>query len=264
MRAGTIALAAIPVLLAGMGLAVVAGGINPLSPFLPASEDTPVSPGTESAAGSHDSVTGTQIDGRRPHLSVIDGRANLFLPTPLPAILSLLPGSTVELAPLPSEPDGPDTSAPSVPTGAPDAPAVGAGPSPGNQTAHRATRPPAAPAGGAPSAAPLRQPETPTSPPPTTDPSPPRPIADPRYDHDVFTMIADEIMNHVHPPQNDTQGPPPHAGQAGPPDHAGTQGPPPHAGQAGHAGTPGAQNHAGGGTQGGGAQLVNASRPGPR
>lgn len=243
MRASTIALAAIPVLLGGLGLAVVAGGINPLDPFIPASEDVPARPDTGSGAESHESVTGTPIDGRRPHLSVIDGRLNLLLPAPLPAILSLLPGSAIDLAPLPSEPAGDDTPVP-APTGPRHAPATGAAPSPGNQTAHRTSQPSAPPVGGAPAAAPGWTPVVPATPSPATDPTPPRAIADPRFDGDVFTAIAGEIMNHVRPPQDGTQGPPPHAGQTGPPDHAGSPGRPQHAG--------------------GGAQMADDSHPGPR
>lgn len=122
MRAVTIALAAIPVIVGGVGLAVVASGIDPFDPLTPASEDIPIRPDIDSraentalsTADSPDpaSGSGTPIDGRRPHLSVIDGRSNTYLPVPLPEFVSLLPTSTTELSPLPPVPVPPGDPGP--------------------------------------------------------------------------------------------------------------------------------------------------------
>lgn len=282
MRARTIALASVPVLLGGLGLAVVAGGVNPLDPFTPASEDTPIRGGTEPGAEAHGSDSGTPIDGRRPHLSVIDGRENLFLPAPLPAILSLLPESATDLAPLPSDPNGRVTSAPVDPGGPQDAPAAGSAAAPRHQPAAPAPQSTVPPTGGGPPAASPWSPEAAVSPPPVTEPDPPRTIGDPRFERDVSMTMTGETTDHARPPHAGTPGPPPHAGQTGRPDHAGQTGPPDHAGvgrnNAGD-GPPalGSPDHAATGVRldgagsperpeatGGGARKSDDSRPGPR
>lgn len=107
MRTVTIALAAIPVVCGGIGLATVASPLDTLSPLVPAAEDGPI--GAEGS--STDEVTkleaavpleidGTEIDGRRPHLTVVDGRTDLVLPAPLTAILPQMPEFPTELSPL--------------------------------------------------------------------------------------------------------------------------------------------------------------------
>ncbi|MFD2392586.1 hypothetical protein ACFSSF_00610 [Dietzia aerolata] len=101
MRAVTIALAAIPVVFGGLGLAAISGALDPLMPPSTVADDSHLGPDathtSESAANS-----GTSIDGRRPHLSVIDGYANFALPVHISGILSLLPVADADLAPLPS------------------------------------------------------------------------------------------------------------------------------------------------------------------
>ena len=74
MRAVTLALAAIPVVFGGLGLAAVVGVFDPFIAPTPASEETQISLDTESGTTAASQATGTVIDGRRPHLSVIDGR----------------------------------------------------------------------------------------------------------------------------------------------------------------------------------------------
>lgn len=101
MRAVTLALAGIPVVFGGLGVALVAGGFDPFDTFAPTIDQAPLSPPTASDPTSQVSDSGTAIDGRRPHLYVVDGHAPLELPASLPAILSLLPPSATELAPLP-------------------------------------------------------------------------------------------------------------------------------------------------------------------
>lgn len=205
MRAATVALVAIPVVLGGLGIAFVAGGIDPLDASVPASEDNPitednpVAPDTTSDGSSRDSDSGTTIDGQRPHLSVIDGHANLFLPAPLPAIISPLPGGATELQPLPPARDSSDpSSSPRSRTGsgngsdtaerqATPATSTESGTGPDARPARGAVPPPQAPAGTRPSASPPRTPDVPAA---------------------------------GRPPHADTRGRPPHAGQPGQPDHA--------------------------------------------
>lgn len=262
MRAVTIALAAIPVVLGGLGLVVVAGGVDPLNPFVPASEDSPISPGPDPESGgvSQDSDSGTPIEGRRPHLSVIDGHVNLFFPATLPAILSLLPTGATDLSPLPpargDQNDDAPTSTVTDPAGRQNAPATGtatgAASAPGPRTDTRPApdpaQPPAPPVDGSPSAPSPWAPPAPDAeqpaPRPAPDPLPPRMIGDPRFDSDLVSTITDETENHGRPPHADTTGRPPHAGQNGPPGHAATGGRPGHAA--------------------GGAQKSDDSRPGPR
>ena len=283
MRAATVALAAIPVLVGGLGLAVVAGGINPLAPFANTSEDTPISPVTTPDDAPRESDSGTPIDGQRPHLSVIDGRANLFLPAPLPEIISLLPGSTTDLNPLPPARGGGDTpslprtdsgvrhtapTARSGPAARPDVP-----PTPGDG------QPPQPRADELPAASPPWTPELPAARP--SAPFSPHPDGGLPSDRNLPMTTPGESMDHGRPPHADTQGRPPHAGQPGPPDHAhgnsggnnknDGNGPPDHAGKAGrpdHSGNTGRPDHAGKAGRpdhaGGGAHKSDESRPGPR
>lgn len=239
------ALAALPVLLGGLGLVVVAGGIDPLDPFIPAAEESPIrptpSPAPASGDESADSGSGTPIDGRRPHLSVIDGRTNLVVPAPLPAILSLLPGTAADLSPLPPSRDGHD------------APGVHNTPSPRNQPDALPPAPAVPPVGRGQSAPPPWTPEVPVGPQPAVDPLPPRMVGDPRFDRDDPSWITGGNMNQGPPPHAGAQGPPPHAGQTGPPEHAASVNRFEHAD---HSGPP---DHAGWG-----AQKPDDSRPGPR
>lgn len=112
MRAATIGLVTIPVLVAGsLGIAAAIGVIG-----VP-SADSPQPADTTTAAHSSPSVAGpspgggTAIDGTKPHLTVVDGRATLMLPGALPAILSVLPYRPVNLKPLPSATETPSSPA---------------------------------------------------------------------------------------------------------------------------------------------------------
>ncbi|WP_295652923.1 hypothetical protein [uncultured Dietzia sp.] len=257
MRAVTVALAAIPVVLGGLGLAAVVGAFDPFIAPTPASEETQISQDTESRATAASQATGTVIDGRRPHLSVIDGRVNLFLPAPMPAILSLLPIPAVDLAPLPGSgaddaPAGPgeaDAGSQNSPgagaqsgSGAAPDPNVGAGPA-----SPAAMQPPAA---YAPPAAPSARPPAPPRTPGNDDPGQ---IGGPRFDLDTLASRAGERLNNAIPP---------HAGKPGRPAHADTSGPPPHASdnnRPAHAAANGRPDHA----AGGGPESDNG-RSGPR
>lgn len=282
MRGATVALAVIPVLLGGLGIAIAAGAIDPLDPFATTSEDSPIGPFTNADGESDESDPGTPIDGQRPHLSVIDGRANLYLPVPLPEILSLLPRGGPELNPLPPVRGGGDIPpTTSADTGdSQPGPSAGSDARPGTRTAPGAARLPEPPGGEPPAASPL-SPGAPASQPPAPDPLPAHARGEPRFDRDLPHTIPGEKMNNGRPPHADTQGRPPHAGQSGRPDHAkgehngnrtgkgdgspgksATGNRPDHAGANGrpdHAGTNGRPDHAGGG-----ARKSDHSRPGPR
>lgn len=206
MRAVTIALAAIPVVFGGLGLAAISGALDPLMPPSTVADDSPLGPDathtSESAANS-----GTSIDGRRPHLSVIDGYANLALPVHISAILSLLPVADADLAPLPgAEGRDDDTESAGTSSNAPDegSPHVGT---------------PAAPV-----APPVRDYS------PSTLPSHSplgggggdwqRPIQESLRAPESQASRTEEQINNARPP---------HAGVPGRPPHADTQGPPAHA-----------------------------------
>ena len=264
MRVATVALGAIPVVLGGLGIAMVAGGTDPLDASVPASEDSPIAPETTSGGSSRDSDSGTPIDGQRPHLSVIDGHANLFLPAPLPAIISPLPGGATELAPLPPARDRGDS---------PSSPRAGTGSGTAErQTAPDSDQPPEPSAGERPSASPARIPDVPAGQRSASDPFAPQPREVPRSDRDLPRTKTGEKMNHGRPPHADTRGRPAHAGKTGRPDHAngkptsqGRHGGTGSPGQAAtgsrpdHAGTSGRPDHAAGG-----ARKSDDSRPGPR
>lgn len=252
MRGATVALAVIPVLLGGLGIAIAAGAIDPLDPFATTSEDSPIGPFTNADGESDESDPGTPIDGQRPHLSVIDGRANLYLPVPLPEILSLLPRGGPELNPLPPVRGGGDIPpTTSADTGdSQPGPSAGSDARPGTRTA----------------------PGAPASQPPAPDPLPAHARGEPRFDRDLPHTIPGEKMNNGRPPHADTQGRPPHAGQSGRPDHAkgehngnrtgkgdGSPGKSATGNRPDHAGANGRPDHAGGG-----ARKSDHSRPGPR
>lgn len=225
MRAVTIALAAIPVVFGGLGLAAISGALDPLMPPSTVADDSPLGPDathtSESAANS-----GTSIDGRRPHLSVIDGYANLALPVHIPAILSLLPVADANLAPLPgAEGRDDDTESAGTSSNAPDeaSPHVGTPAAP--------VAPPVrdySPSGAEPTIA--NQAPSPSRPMPPTLPSHSplgggggdwqRPIQESLRAPESQASWTKEQINNARPP---------HAGVPGRPPHADTQGPPAHA-----------------------------------
>lgn len=257
MRAVTVALAAIPVVFGGLGLAAVVGAFDPFIAPTPASEETQISQATESRATAASQANGTVIDGRRPHLSVIDGHVNLFLPAPMPAILSLLPIPAVDLAPLPGS-GADDAPAGHGEAGAGSQNSSGAGAQSGSRTApdpNAGTAPasPAAmqpPAAYAPPAAPSARPPAPPQTPGNDDPGQ---IGGPRFDLGTLASRAGERVNNANPP---------HTGTPGRPAHADTSGPPPHASdnnRSAHAATNGRPDDA----AGGGPKSDNG-RAGPR
>lgn len=225
MRAVTIALAAIPVVFGGLGLAAISGALDPLMPPSTVADDSPLGPDathtSESAANS-----GTSIDGRRPHLSVIDGYANLALPVHIPAILSLLPVADADLAPLPgAEGRDDDTESAGTSSNAPDEASPHVGP-PAAPVA-----PPVrdySPSGAEPTIA--NQAPSPSRPMPPTLPSHSplgggggnwqRPIQESLRAPESQASRTEEQINNARPP---------HAGVPGRPPHADTQGPPAHA-----------------------------------
>lgn len=225
MRAVTIALAAIPVVFGGLGLAAISGALDPLMPPSTVADDSPLGPDathtSESAANS-----GTSIDGRRPHLSVIDGYANLALPVHIPAILSLLPVADANLAPLPgAEGRDDDTESAGTSSNAPDEASPHVGP-PAAPVA-----PPVrdySPSGAEPTIA--NQAPSPSRPMPPTLPSHSplgggggnwqRPIQESLRAPESQASWTKEQINNARPP---------HAGVPGRPPHADTQGPPAHA-----------------------------------
>lgn len=225
MRAVTIALAAIPVVFGGLGLAAISGALDPLMPPSTVADDSPLGPDathtSESAANS-----GMSIDGRRPHLSVIDGYANLALPVHIPAILSLLPVADANLAPLPgAEGRDDDTESAGTSSNAPDEASPHVGP-PAAPVA-----PPVrdySPSGAEPTIA--NQAPSPSRPMPPTLPSHSplgggggnwqRPIQESLRAPESQASWTKEQINNARPP---------HAGVPGRPPHADTQGPPAHA-----------------------------------
>ncbi|MGW8592768.1 hypothetical protein ACWGLC_13795 [Dietzia sp. NPDC055877] len=266
MRAVTLALAAIPVVFGGLGLAAVVGVFDPFIAPTPASEETQISLDTEAGTTAASQATGTVIDGRRPHLSVIDGRVNLFLPAPMPAILSLLPIPAVDLAPLPGS-VADDTPADPGEAGPASQTSPGAGAQSGSGTAPdpsagatpvspAAVQPPAA---HTPPAAPRARPPEPPQTPGNDDPGQ---IGGPRFDLDTLASRAGGSPNNAVPPHAGKPGRPPHADTSGRPPHANTSGPPPHASdnnRPAHAATNGRPDHA----AGGGPESDNG-RSGPR
>lgn len=205
MRAVTIALAAIPVVFGGLGLAAISGALDPLMPPSTVADDSPLGPDathtSESAANS-----GTTIDGRRPHLSVIDGYANLALPIHISAILSLLPVADADLAPLPGA-EGRDDDTESAGTGsdAPEeaSPPVGTPVAPPVRGYSPSTLPSHSPLGGGGGGGDWQ-----------------RPIQESLRAPESQASRTEEQISNARPP---------HAGVPGRPPHADTQGPPAHA-----------------------------------
>ena len=109
MRTAITGLVAIPVLVAGgLGMAAAFGIIDTPSPDSPQLLDASTSALPSAAASG---LGGTAIEGSRPHLTVIDGRATLTLPGALPAILSVVSDRPTLLNSLPigSEEDRPSS-----------------------------------------------------------------------------------------------------------------------------------------------------------
>lgn len=101
MRTAITVLVAIPVLVAGgLGIAAAVGVIDTPSHDSPQPADALTA---ESSSGTGPGLGGgTAIDGTRPHLSVIDGRATLTLPGALPAMLTVVSDRPNFLNPLPT------------------------------------------------------------------------------------------------------------------------------------------------------------------
>lgn len=231
MRAATIGLVTVPVLVAGsLGIAAAVGVIGiPSADSTQAADTTTGSPSTSMAEPGPSG--GTVIDGAKPHLTVVDGRATFMLPGALPAILSALSYRPVDLTPLHSATEV--LSSPANRT-------ADTAPTPGSRTfevprLQNPTMPPAtggdvwtlpptqATGGAAPSppqvGGPLIDPLSVPASPPVTQISP---EIEPVHD-------APKVGNPGRPPHADQTGRPDHAGQTGRPDHADQTGRPPHA-----------------------------------
>lgn len=226
MRAVTIVLAAIPVVFGGLGIAAVAGGLDQLSPLSPTAEETPLSPedagsnpGVSPGDQTTEATTGTKIDGRRPHLTVVEGHGDAMAAMLIPALLSVLPAANIELTPLP--PPNPGNAVPRTPLSA-QLPAPASSPVPRAQ-------PPAAPPVNSPRPPVVNFPPAASQPPQIGGHSgweaPPAIIDNPG--RDLMATGGDQDSTVPSGPGN--TGRPAHAGVPGPPPHAGTTGPPPHA-----------------------------------
>lgn len=112
MRTTAVGLVALPVALGGIGIAV-AGMVysGPTSPGASRSPSQTQEISSTTSAGN----SGTSIDGKRPHLTVIDGTM-LPLPGSLAGIISYLPAAS---PPLPPSAPELGTTAPSTPSAAP-------------------------------------------------------------------------------------------------------------------------------------------------
>lgn len=104
MRAAVIGLVTIPVIVAGgLGIAAAVGVFSAPSPDASGSGEVTTAASSSPSVSVRDLTGGTAIDGTKPHLTVIDGRATLMLPGALPAIFSVLPRRPVDLMPLPTD-----------------------------------------------------------------------------------------------------------------------------------------------------------------
>ena len=229
MRFASVAMAAIPVLLGGLGIVALSGDFERLSlfsttagePLSTTAEDDPEA-GFGSGDVTMDGLTGTAIDGRRPHLTVMEGHGNVVVSALIPALLPLLPAAAMDLSPLPLTEigDGPGWSPLTSLLPKPN-------PSPAGQPPAQISRPPLA---NVPSAvnspSPLVVPDTRKAPPVIVDV--------PDVDRDLLSpATADNSgspdRDRPDLPSQAAGNPPPHAGEQGPPPHAGVPGPPPHA-----------------------------------
>lgn len=252
MKLVVIGAVALPVVLGGFGIAAAAM-------FAP--EPPPPGTGPGGSIVSDDgssglSDLGTSIDGRRPHLTVIDGSASIILPGSLAGIVSMLPRIVSTLSgdsPLLTGVLGPDPADAGSPTGNAEQPRQ-VSPAPRQYVPQAAPEPSSGPAYPAPTA--LSMPPAPTVPSvpvvtsvPVAPKPPPAPATDrddqdtgysddrdDRDDWDAGDSVVsppDARITDSGPPERTAPrgrtGPPPHASETGRPDHADTTGPPPHA-----------------------------------
>lgn len=204
MRAVTVAIAAIPVVLGGLGIVALSGDLERLPLFnnsagesLPTTAGDTTDAGFESSDVAVEGQTGTAIDGLRPHLTVMEGHGNVVVSALIPALLPLLPAAAMDLSPLPRQEIGDNTGWAPVTSLLPGPNPSPAGPSPAN-----APRPPL--------------------------------VNVPNNEQDRVSSAAADDMDSPDPgrpdlPSQAAGSPPPHAGEQGPPPHAGVPGPPPHA-----------------------------------
>lgn len=250
MRVVVISAVALPVILCGVLAAAAA---------IDALETSPS--GTDAAAISADGTAradhtgglplpavdghGTPIDGKRPHLTVIDGSTTIVLPGSLAGTVSILPRAAT---PLPADapsledavgtvaraggsdttPDSPDLG--SRPAIAPANPAPAAPAPPSHSMLSRSVQPHVVPP---PAVSPAVVSPAPAEPPAPgeADDSEPSEAADSDPARDVIRPPGQTAGGRAKPGQI---GPPPHASDTGPPDHADVTGPPPHANAGGN------------------------------
>lgn len=263
MRAATVGLVTIPVLVAGsLGIAAAVGVIGvPSADSAKTADTTTVASPSPSMAGPGPGG-GTAIDGTKPHLTVVDGRAAFMLPGALPAILSALPYRPVELEPLPSATDSlsspanrtadqastPSTRAFEAPSlQHPTMPPATGGyvwPLPPTQAAGGAT--PAPSQVSSPQIDPLSTPGSPSGAQPPLEVDPVRNAPD---------VVDPDNSAPGRPPHASDHGRPPHADQTGRPDHAHKTGRPPHASDHG----PGNSRNGNGKGNGKGADNIRSS-----
>lgn len=205
MRSVTVAIAAIPVVLGGLGIVALSSNLERLPLFnntagesLPTTAGDATDAGFESGDVAMEGQTGTAIDGRRPHLTVMEGHGNVVVSALIPALLPLLPVAAMDLSPLPRQEIGDNTGWAPLTSLLPGPTPSPAGPSPAN------------------------------------GPRPPL-VNVPNNEQDRVSSAAADDMDSPDPGRPDLPSqaagtPPPHAGEQGPPPHAGEQGPPPHAG----------------------------------
>lgn len=205
MRSVTFAIAAIPVVLGGLGIVALSSNLERLPLFnntagesLPTTAGDATDAGFESGDVAMEGQTGTAIDGRRPHLTVMEGHGNVVVSALIPALLPLLPVAAMDLSPLPRQEIGDNTGWAPLTSLLP-------GPNP-----------------------------SPAGPSPANGPRPPL-VNVPNNEQDRVSSAAADDMDSPDPGRPDLPSqaagtPPPHAGEQGPPPHAGEQGPPPHAG----------------------------------
>lgn len=224
MRAVTIVLAAIPVVFGGLGIAAVAGGLDQLSPLSPTAEETPLSPedagsnpGVSPGDQTTEATTGTKIDGRRPHLTVVEGHGDAMAAMFIPALLSVLPAANIELAPLPLS--NPFDAAPRAPLSA-QLPVPASSPVPPVNS----PRPPVVNFPPAASQPPQIGGHSGWEAPPAIIDNPGRDLMATGGDRD--STVPSGPGNPGRPAHAGIPGPPPHAGTTGPPPHARNQGPP--------------------------------------
>lgn len=247
---------ALPVVLGGFGIAAAAIFAPDPSPH-----DTggaTVSAHGNAAENTDVSDLGTSIDGRRPHLTVINGSASVALPGSLTGIVSMLPLTVFALTDdTPALTGVPGTAQPwtggNVGGGAGGGAPRRVGPVPPSYVPEVAPRGAARPSNLSPPAypAPVPAPIGPSA--PDAPHAPAAPAVDPddedsrppggwdvdresdwdsvrdatRDDDDDVLTAPDARVTDSGP--RGRSGPPPHASDTGRPDHADTTGPPPHA-----------------------------------